>query len=406
MTKIRVFIFLTTIIIVGVLGALIGLYARGYRFNPDKLKFNPNGIFVAKSVPDGAQIYLNGELKIATNTSIPLPPGTYDVSIRKEGFLDWDKRLVIEKEVVTEVTAHLFKSAPSLSAITFTGISNPVPSPDMSKIAYIVEPNLPNNVYEDDVSGLWIIETVNLPIGFSREPRRITDGKLAGSTFQWSPNGREMLLETEIGSYLVDASTFTPQRQLINISATKEEVLSEWKEESKTKMKSQLNKFPDELNSILSRKASSLVFSPDEDMILYTASGSATIAENLIKQLPGASTQKQQREIIKNHIYVYDIKEDRNFLVYDGPDSVTITGGKTTKNSVRLSWFATSRHLVLAETNKVTIMDYDATNKKEVYSGSYVTPHAFPTMSVDRLLLLTNLGANSTPPNLYSLSLK
>ncbi len=72
----------------------------------------------------------------------------------------------------------------------------------------------------------------------------------------------------------------------------------------------------------------------------------------------------------------------------------------------RLTWFPTSRHLVLAEEGKVTIMDYDGTNRQEVYTGSYIAPHAFPAVSDERLLLLTNLGADSGSPNIYSLSLK
>ena len=62
--------------------------------------------------------------------------------------------------------------------------------------------------------------------------------------------------------------------------------------------------------------------------------------------------------------------------------------------------------LVLAEEGKVIIMDYDGTNRQEVYTGSYIAPHAFPTVSDERLLLLTNLGADSGSPNIYSLTLK
>lgn len=404
MTRLRVIIFISTILVVIAAGSLFAFYARGYRFNPDSLKFTPNGILVAKSVPDGAQIILNGEFKTATNATIPLPPETYDVNIIKEGFLDWNKRLVIEKEVVTQLTAHLFKSAPSLSAVTFSGISTTVPSSDMSKVAFIVPPSPNDASVADENSGLWVIEMVNLPVGFSRDPRRITDGDLVNSTFTWSPNGREILLDTTKGSFLLKATNFTPQVQRVNIAETKNEILTEWEEKKETKLKAQLNKLPDKLVEIFNRKTSAIVFSPDEDMVLYTASGSATIEPDLIPQLPGSSTQKQERNIKDGHTYVYDIKEDRNFLIDSG--SAIILGGSPTSEKRRLSWFATSRHVVMAESNKVVIMDYDATNQKEVYSGSFEAPNAFPTLSTDRLLLLTNLGANSSPPNLYSLSLK
>jgi hypothetical protein len=398
MTKIRILIFLSTFAFVSILGTMIFFYARGYRFDTEKLRFTPNGLLVIKSDPDGAQVFINGELKTATNDSLTLPPGTYDVSIRKEGYLPWTKRLVIEKEIVTQANASLFKSVPSLTPLTFSGTSNPVPSNDLTKIAYAVLPTNNTNGGRDKV-GLWIIETLNLPLGFAKGPKQITDGDLTDASWQFSPDGREILLTTPNGVFLLDTANFTPQKQRVNIETKKKEILAKWEKEKKQKFEARVKNLPDELADILTRKASLVIFSPDETKILYTASGSATLPENLIKPVPGASTQKQQRSIKENQTYVYDIKEDRNFLIGKW-------GLETENSSRRLAWFPTSRHLVLAEEGRVVIMDYDGTNQQVVYSGSYIAPHAFPTVSTDRLLVLTNLGADSGLANLYSLSLK
>lgn len=403
MTRTRIFVFLSTIFIVLSIGIVLSMYARGYRFDSDTTKFTPNGLLVIKSDPDGAQVFVNGELQTATNATIPLPPATYDVSVQKEGYITWSKRLVIEKEIVTESTAHLFKSAPSLSSITFSSSINPTPSRDFSKIAYAVPTDPTSN--GDDKGGLWVMEMINLPLGFSREPQRITDGDLSDADWVWSPDGREILITKKTGAYLLSSGEFTPQNQLINISLTKYDILEEWEEESAKKMKSQLARLPDDLEGVLERKASFLIFSPDEDMVLYIASGSATITDELIKPVPGASTQKEQRQIEDGNTYVYDIKEDRNFLV-DSENTLIIEGGFVSSAERRLSWLPTSRHLILAEKEKVIILDYDGTNRQTVYAGSYTSPNAFPTLSTDRLIILTNLGANSSPPNLYTLSIK
>ena len=404
MTRLRVIIFVATAIVIAILGSFASLYARGYRFSFDELKFRPNGLFAVKSVPDGAQIFLNGELVSATNSTLALKPGTYDVSIRKEGFIDWNKRLVIDKEIVTETTVHLFRSTLILSSVTFSGSINPVPSYDMSKIAFLVLPETNSN--GDNKEGLWVIEAVNLPIGFASDPKRITDGDLQKSSYLWSPDGREILLDTATGSYLLDTGTFTPQSQRVNVRQTRAEIIAEWDNDRKKQQNAQLRKLPDEMNKILFDGTSSFVFSPDEDMVLYTASSSASIPTGLSKKLPGASTQKEDRQLKEGATYVYDIEEDKNFLI-DGNSSDIILGGEAKTNPKRrLSWFATSRHLVFAEENKVTIMDYDGTNRQTVYSGSYVIPHAYPTLSTDRILILTNLGATDSLPNLYSLSLK
>ena len=402
MTKIRVLLFAVTLTVVFLVGTMVFFYAKGYRLDSDTKKFSPNGLLVIKSVPDGAQIFINGELETATNATIPLPANTYDVSVKKEGFLNWNKRLLIEKEIVTEASAHLFKSAPSLSAITFSGVEEVIPSHDLSKIGYTVI----GNGTDTDNQGLWVIENVNLPLGFSRDPRRITDGNLTGSTWIWSPDGRQILLTTLQGSYLLDTGNFTPQAQKINVTSKKDDILTDWGEENEKKRLSQMKKLPEKLRNILERNSKAIVFSPDEEIIIYTATSSANIEKGLIKPLPGSSTQKEERNIEPGKTYVYDLKEDRNYLIDEGDGELIIKGGFATKAQRRISWYPSSRHLILAEEGKIIIMDHDATNRQEVYSGSYVSPHAYPTLSLDRLIVLTNLGAGDAILNLYSLSLK
>ena len=405
MTKIRFLVLLATCVIVFSFATLIFMYAKGIRFNFEESKVTPTGLLVVKSVPDGAEIYINGEFKNATNTNITLVPETYDIRIEKEGFFTWNKRLTIEKEAVTEVTAHLFKSAPSLSATTLAGAINPVPSRDFTKIAYIVPPT--SNGTSLDNSGLWIIEMVNLPLGFSRDPKRITDGNLSDTAFEWSPDGREILLTTTRGVYLLPAGEFTTQNQRVNVISTKTEILAEWEKEKEKRLTAQLAKLPDKLEQVISKQTYNVLFSPDEDMFVYTASASATIEEKLITPVPGASSQKEERNIKKGSTYVYDIKEDRNFLIDSNVSDLQIEGGYNSQvNKRRLAWFPTSRHLILAEDGKIEIMDYDGTNRQSVYSGSFITPHAFPTLSLDRLIILTNLGASTPSVNLYSLSIK
>ena len=159
-----------------------------------------------------------------------------------------------------------------------------------------------------------------------------------------------------------------------------------------------IRNLPPELVDILTRKTTEFVFSPDQNMILYTASGAGVLPDNLIKPLPGASTQKQERTIQVGRTYIYDIKEDRNFLVSDQPVGLS--------NQPTLRWMSTSRHLLLAAAGQIVIMDYDGTNRETVYSGSYIGTFAFPFNNTTRLLILTNLGAGSASPNLYTLTIK
>jgi len=386
-TKIRIAIFITTFLVVVSVGYVVALLARGYRIDTEKLSFTPRGLLVANSDPDAAQVIIDGELKTATNTTISLPPGEYAVSLKKDGFLEWNKSLVIEKEIVTQIDAVLFSSAPSLSALTFSGAFEPVISPDSNKIAY----GVPENGLTTQ-AGLWVTETVNLPIGFNREPRQVTDGDLSEASWQWSPDSREILLTTKTGIFLLDAGEFTSENQRINVAAQKETILTKWQETKKKKLTAQLSKLPDELQTIFETKTKDIVFSPDENKILYTSTASTQIPEGLIKSLPAASTQHQERNIKPDKKYVYDTKEDRNFEVA-GSNQVTY-------------WLPTSAHIIIPQEDKITIMDYDATNQQEIYSGSYLAPHAYPYSSGSRLIILTNLGSSEGFPNLYLLNLK
>jgi hypothetical protein len=388
MAKLRVLIFLSTLLIVGVIGLFVSYYARGYRFDFKALKFTPNGILVIKSEPDGASVLINGELKNATNTTLSLPPGSYDVEIKKDGFLPWYKRLTIENEIVTQATVSLFKALPSLSPVTFSGAVNPIISEDNSKIAYTIPQAI--NV-EPALTGLWIIDVANFPLGFGRDPRRITDGNLTGATYEFSPDARQILLTTSNGIFILDTGSFTSQAQRINIASTVATIKATWQKEKKAKNDSLVRNFPPQITNVFTNRTSSLVFSPDDNMILYQASASATLPENLVKPLPGSSTQKQERTIEEGQTYVYDIKEDRNFLITD--------------NTTMPHWMPTSRHLLLAEEGKVTVMDYDGTNRQTVYQGAYITPFAFPFSNTSKILILTSLGSESTP-NLYSITIK
>ncbi|BCX15061.1 MAG: hypothetical protein KatS3mg088_744 [Patescibacteria group bacterium] len=406
MVKLRVVILITTITIVGVFSYLLSLYARGYRFDNKNLKLTPNGLLVVKSNPEGAQIFINQELKGATNANFNLAPDTYDITVKKEGYSSWNKRLTIKKEEVTEVDAHLFKIAPSLSAVTFNSCINPQASPDSTKIAFIVPPTQEN--IAQDKEGLWVLENINLPLGFSRDPRRITDGDLKDSDWIWSPDSRQILLLTPRGKFLLDVSNFTPQDKRVNIANKADLLIEDWQKEEEKILKSKIKSTPDKIAEILQNYAENITFSPDETKVLYTATVDYKIPDEIIKPIPGASTQKQERDIRKGKTYVYDIKEDRNFwIAAEEPDlQIDQNVPKDKEVKQKIVWFATSRHLIWAKEGKIIIMDYDGTNRQEVYSGSYFAPFAFPTLSNDRILILTNLGADSQNANLYYLNIK
>src|SRR5690606_20375832 len=108
-----------------VIGTLFAIqYAKGYRPTIEGT-LEGTGLLSANSNPEGSQIYIDGELQnVVTNETINLDPGEYFIEIRKEGYIPWSKTMRIEKELVTDTDAHLFRAVPSLSPLTFSGAQN------------------------------------------------------------------------------------------------------------------------------------------------------------------------------------------------------------------------------------------------------------------------------------------
>src|SRR5579864_8399299 len=103
----QILISLTIFVLLLTGTALIGIYGRGYEINfrSGKPEITGTGLLVLTSNPDGAQVYINDKLTTATNNTINLPPGSYNVKISKQGSFDWKKTLVIQKEIVAKADA-------------------------------------------------------------------------------------------------------------------------------------------------------------------------------------------------------------------------------------------------------------------------------------------------------------
>src|ERR1035437_11032395 len=116
------------------------LIGKGYfvNFNGNGPVLSGTGLLVATSAPDGAQVLINGHLTTATDNTINLAPGDYDIKIFKEGYFPWEKKITVKKEVVSKADALLYPTAPQLTSITSVGVLNPVIDPSLSKIAYAV----------------------------------------------------------------------------------------------------------------------------------------------------------------------------------------------------------------------------------------------------------------------------
>lgn len=449
-------------------GTIIAImFAKGYRPSLNQKTINGTGLLAASSYPKQASVYINDKLTTTTDDTINLLPETYTIRITKEGFLPWEKTLKIQKELVTTTDARLFPSVPSLTAATFTGVSNPTPSPDGQKIAYIV-----TSADTANKNGIYILDTSNNPLGFQRQPSQISTTtsqySLDNAKLLWSPDAKQLLLvftnpdQTSItASYLLETNTLNNLNTLADVTVRLSFIFSEWEQEVAKHDSNLLKQLPDFVYNLATSSAINVYFSPDGEKMLYTATEDLTIPDDLVNQPPSINSTPQQRQIQKDHIYVYDLKEDTNYLITqsdqttspsdsdqpqtpspikslllypqadstssallpsdpDNQDTYTLLQQKKTPletiaafkahynplytNSPQ--WYTTSRHLITTKDSKITIFEYDNTNPSVVFSGPFDASFTQPSPNGNQLYILTNLNQTDDPSNLYSLDLK
>jgi len=84
------------------LAPLILFYVRGITYDFASHKFVRTGILAIKTEPKDAEIYINGELELKKSGSVRfLPTKEYEVTVRKDGYFDWSKRLPVTEGQVT-----------------------------------------------------------------------------------------------------------------------------------------------------------------------------------------------------------------------------------------------------------------------------------------------------------------
>lgn len=384
---------------------VVVFYGRGYRFDFGKgvPNLSGTGLLVATSSPDGAQVFVNGHLTTATANTINLAPGTYDVKIVKEGYLSWQKTLVIKNEVVTKADALLFPTAPKLESITNLGAQTPVVDPSNTKIAYTVASQSATK------NGIYILDTTARPIltlqSSSSQIINDTINTFSKAKLQWSPDGSELLASIpgtiSTTTYLLQTNGFNQSPQ--DVTETMESVNVAWDKQKTDKEKALTDGLTKALKIIVLSDFRVINWSADETKILYVASQSAEIPIVITPRLIGTDSTPEVRNIQKGTIYVYDIKEDRNYKIIDSlPNSETLNMYSPSP----IIWFPDSKHLIYNYNKKIDIMEYDTGNQTTVYAGPFVDSYVFPWSDGSRVVILTDLGNPNTSPNLYTVDLK
>ncbi len=427
-------------------------YAKGDLRPTDQGFATESGMLSANSFPPGAKVLIDGKPMGATDDTFYLVPGEYDIEIvdERRGFFPWKKTVTIQKGLVTQTNARLFKSVPSLTPLTFNGTENLTISPNGQKIVYFTASA------SAEKNGLYLVELESNNFNFFKnEAKQLTlqAPDLTNADYIWSPDSSELLLITQEKQSLIDLNKKNKWNELQDLTSFEmKQLLSLWEEEMYQRERQFLANFPDEIIEIATSSAFNVYLSPDKEKMLYQVNTEITLPENLILNIIPSNTQPEQRNLKPGKYYIYDRMDDKNYelsinnlpvnpeiqdktnfykhllatdLDQEIPMSFEASPAAFTKlqkdnlNETALNfniyhsslflntlqWFPDSRHLMYIEDNNIYLIEYDNTNRNKIPTWSFYENFIYPWPDGSKIIIIST-PSEELPKNLYSVDLK
>ncbi|RLC35617.1 hypothetical protein DRH14_00385 [Candidatus Shapirobacteria bacterium] len=390
-------IILSVLFTITISTIIISFLAKGYRPSLKKgISLKSTGLISATSTPKSASVYINNRLITATDDTINLPPDNYHVEIHKDGFLPWKKDLTVRKEIVTSTNATLFKSSPALKPISLSGAINPVISPDHSKILFTVA-----SASASKNNGLYLVDLNNLALHLNKiTPKQISHNSFninwSKASFEFSPNSKQLLVQLRQNTHYLFSLEEIPNfpQNIYDISYKLDNIKQEWQQQEQQIVQEKIAKLPDSLLDFISTKsAQQIQFSSDENKIFYLAKQNGQLKQNIITPPPAQSQQKQQRQIKTGNYYVYDLKDDTNFLI------------ESASNISSLNWIPNSNNLIFVKNQQIKTIEYDHNNENTLFAGDFDSQLVTPTNNGQQIITITSAYQGS-PKNLYLINIR
>lgn len=384
----KIILFFLFLIILG----LVIAYARGYRVDFQNKSLNSTGIIAITSYPKTAKIYINNQFRGVTDANFTLPSGNYQVEIKKDGYTSWKKSIKLKGELVVNIDALLYPINPSLSPLTNLGIIKAIPIDSSNKVIVFSQ------------SGIHLFEAAKRPLSFFPALKTIAKIELFPegidfykATVDISPDLKQAIID----NYLI--SLEEENQSLIDLSlseTSKETLISAWEEQKLANFSKILETYPLEFRKIASESFKIISFSPNETKVLYQALKDVKLQSIINPPLIATNQTQEKREIKKDYLYVYDKKEDKNYEISQ------INSNHQSLAGSFIQWYFDSRHLVIEEDKKISIIDYDNENKQTVYSGPFEA-NFFTTSSDGKIIILANLNPQANQlPDLYLVGIR
>lgn len=359
--------FIITIVTLLVIAAGAGtaiFFAKGYTFSTTEKRIVGTGIITITSEPDAASVFVDGHLTTATNATISsLPAKTYSIKVNKEGFIPWERSVVVKEGLVTDLKITLFPAIPTIYPLTFTGVSSSTLSPDGSRLAYVVSGGKKPGVW------VWTMAK-NQPISFARssEPHQIasnTTTDFSKATLKFSPDSKQVLATVGNSNYLLNSDNLVSDPR--DITAILTATMKGWEDDQLAKDISRIETLKDTSLRKIASDSATLKFSPDETKFIA-------------------------KKDVNSELKVYNLEDGKDYILPAAKDHI---------------WLPDSRHIILVEDTSISLLDFDGTNKAVIYAGKFDNNFVFPWPDSSRLVIITSFPTpTASEPNLYGINLK
>jgi len=382
------------IIVVSFFVILAGIitYARGYRLDFKKKSLLPTGILAISSSPKAAKVFINDELKGATDINLTLVPGRYSVEIKKEGYLTWSRSYNLKGELVLPVEALLFPNNPSLSPLTNLGIVKAFPLDQTGRVIIFADNDdiTKDGIYFFDVSKKISLFPPLKQIILKQDLGLSPDINFGEAEVYFSPDYKQMIVDWGENAHLL---SIDDDNAPLDVNNSKKVIIDAWEKEKEVEKLKIFETFPKDMVKIATESFKIISFSPDETKVLYQAIVPLELIPVLSPPMIATNQTQEERTLKKDVFYVYDKKEDKNYRISNQIDN-------------RVLWFPDSKHLIFKEGKKIALTDYSGENKQTVYSGPFESSF-FTTTSDGKIVVLINLNPDiNKQPDLYLVGIR
>ncbi len=414
---------ITVCIFLLALAGLIG-YARGYRIDIRSTEVSSRGLVAVTSTPRSAKILVNNTFKGVTDTSLYLSPGTYTITIIKDGYFPWSKTIKVQGEIVQSTDATLYPINSSLIPLTNIGILRAIPfgvdgkkvlifsSMTSARQSDTLPVPLPSEEVGTPKQGIFVYDPRTQAVSIFPALTQIADyvvfrNDIQSSTYDviFSPDFDQVVLffnpkyssestsivsqydtgytapETFDAAYLLSLNELNTSPLDVTYSALS--LIDAWSAQKSANVSSLLSGYHKKVQAFVESSAKIVDISPDKTRILYEATTTAVLEPVLKQPLIGVNQTKNVRVTEPQNLYVYDVREDRNYLV--------LSSSALERQHGYPLFHPNSKNIVLNEDSSISVMDYDGMNKQKLYSGPYDNTF-FAVTSDGRILVLANFN--------------